>query len=893
MDKRTGQTHPRLARSSRALRWPRLIAAASVGILCSVAIITGIIQYATSTPDWGMTLDASGPQSTCYPVICTTYAWRVARVDVGGLAFNNGINVGTVICGYSDSQITPGNVTSMTNAASVIMAQQLVILQSGNKSNACHLPSLTSTVSAGQVTLLSALGDLLIELISASLAILIVLHGTQRNLVWHTAAFLVSMVLTFGTLPLVTNSPVLEIAAEVIASLVTPTLLATLLWRLLLSAPTRPLGTQGRAILFALLFILNAALAAGLLFAVAFQHANIYNFLVKVDPLLVVVNVLITLGTVIGIGLFSRDAVRRDNARILGIGTLIALLPVLVFAVLPAIIPNFHPLIDSTAVATSLGVFPLALAYVVLRRDLLHTDVLVRRTAVQAIWLIFLAFTSALLLTVLAGVLNISAQDAALLFAGLIVLGLVAPLLNNSARWITEAGIFPEVQRYRRLLRRARVGGQTEEREIADALIGEVTIALPIRSATLLVRHDEVGLYEVVGGLAIPPVTVDHPILAAFTSRPLAVVREDLAPYGPLPFEPPPSSFWECFVPIVLENRLVGLLLLGPRDDDIGYSTTDRTQLFRLANQRAVALDYLRVLSALRAALEEQKRIDALKDQFIMTAHHELRTPLTSMMGYIDIVARMGVTSWQQDPDDVELMVSEALRSGEDLVHLLDTLLAADRASVRSPVLHPAYIALGETLRRLATDAMMAGAEQAARISITCPPELVAYADRDAFGQIITNLLSNAAKYSPEHAPIEVTVWRKEDAPLVEITVRDYGDGVPLDQQSAIFEKFIRLERDLNSTIRGTGLGLAIVRDRVQAMGGNVWVESTGIPGEGATFHVTLPSSAADVALPDAPTDPALPVAVAATPAQRDLSAELTDTLPRHKLVRYGPPAEG
>jgi hypothetical protein len=280
---------------------------------------------------------------------------------------------------------------------------------------------------------------------------------------------------------------------------------------------------------------------------------------------------------------------------------------------------------------------------------------------------------------------------------------------------------------------------------------------------------------------------------------------------------------------------------------------------------------------------------------------------------------------------------------------LLDTLLAADRASVRAPELHPAYVALAETLRRLAADADVAKPNQPNRITIQCPPDLTGWADREAFNQVFINLLSNASKYSPEAAPIEVAAWRHDDGQMVEVTVRDYGDGVPPDQQHAIFEKFIRLERDLNSPIRGTGLGLAIVRDRMEAMGGKVWVESTGIPGEGSTFHITIPATptaahadagddstpitmpipaiapstitqaaslaeaaaglppitTAPLILEETPVTAPLPIVAPAPPAEtapapvlstpeRTPAAgtvdPLTDTLPRRKLVRYGPP---
>ncbi len=117
------------------------------------------------------------------------------------------------------------------------------------------------------------------------------------------------------------------------------------------------------------------------------------------------------------------------------------------------------------------------------------------------------------------------------------------------------------------------------------------------------------------------------------------------------------------------------------------------------------------------------------------------------------------------------------------------------------------------------------------------------------------NLMSNALKYSGPGAPIEITArveqpvvvphgWRRATiaAPrLVEVSVRDYGFGIPPDQAILLFQRFVRLERDIASAVVGTGLGLALCRSHVEAMGGHIWVESTGVPGEGSTFTFTLP----------------------------------------------------
>jgi signal transduction histidine kinase len=142
------------------------------------------------------------------------------------------------------------------------------------------------------------------------------------------------------------------------------------------------------------------------------------------------------------------------------------------------------------------------------------------------------------------------------------------------------------------------------------------------------------------------------------------------------------------------------------------------------------------------------------------------------------------------------------------------------------------------------------------QITIDIADGLVVLAESVRLQQVMTNLLSNAGKYSPPGSPIAVTaaVVRKpaevherkrerhtSEGGLVEISVRDYGLGIPPDQVDVLFHRFVRLPRDLASTTVGNGLGLYLCRALVTAMNGKIWVESTGVSGEGSTFRIQLP----------------------------------------------------
>ncbi len=273
----------------------------------------------------------------------------------------------------------------------------------------------------------------------------------------------------------------------------------------------------------------------------------------------------------------------------------------------------------------------------------------------------------------------------------------------------------------------------------------------------------------------------------------------------------------------------------------------------------------LLALGTARIEVVRAKRLDELKDQFIRSVNHELRTPIMTILGYLDLLVNPQTRDRQVAPERAKLYLQNAYLAGQSLRALLASILDTRRLDLgelgaEEFTLEPVVIktALEETLPMIPMGHEAAdGAQRDLHLSVS--PELVALAEPVRVRQILTNLLTNALKYSPPGSPIEVTAravvvgtsaggarWRRraeQEQQMVEIAVRDYGLGVPADQIPLLFQRFARLQRDMESNVTGTGLGLYICRILAERMGGGIRVESAGIPGQGSTFFVLLPAA--------------------------------------------------
>lgn len=233
-----------------------------------------------------------------------------------------------------------------------------------------------------------------------------------------------------------------------------------------------------------------------------------------------------------------------------------------------------------------------------------------------------------------------------------------------------------------------------------------------------------------------------------------------------------------------------------------------------------------------RAVTERLREVDRLKSEFVQIVAHDLRSPMTAVAGLADTLQ----TRWEDiDADTKRTMLTNIGDSTQRMSDLVVDVL--DIALIESGELRYEITSFDMVrVVRQAVEDLELDASQP-RIYLHIEDDVpAAMGDERRHRQVVANLLSNALKYSPEGARIDVNVTRDEGELVV--GVRDRGDGIALDEQSRIFEKFGRAVSPSDAT-PGSGLGLFICKAMVESQGGRIWVEST--PGEGATFRFTAP----------------------------------------------------
>lgn len=261
----------------------------------------------------------------------------------------------------------------------------------------------------------------------------------------------------------------------------------------------------------------------------------------------------------------------------------------------------------------------------------------------------------------------------------------------------------------------------------------------------------------------------------------------------------------------------------------------------------------------LETAYEQQLHLNELKDQFLLNVNHELRTPLTEIHGYLDLLTEY---RGQLDEAMQNTFIDHAVHGSEELLQLVGNVLDAIRGDIFRKEAQYEELSMAQMVNEVIA-LFEPNKQRDYNLQVHIDESVMIRADRQFLHQILVNLLSNAFKYSPHGTTITISAQAlvqasenstQETPPKVLVSVQDTGPGIPPGDIPILFGKFVRLQRDMVGSVRGTGLGLYICKQMVENMGGRIWVESTGIPGEGSRFSFTLDAPSSSLAdVPDAP----------------------------------------
>lgn len=319
----------------------------------------------------------------------------------------------------------------------------------------------------------------------------------------------------------------------------------------------------------------------------------------------------------------------------------------------------------------------------------------------------------------------------------------------------------------------------------------------------------------------------------------------------------------ECLaLPMKSQNQILGVIIVGQKDS-LPFGIPEKKLLSTVGHQLTIALDSALAyeeIEALNIGLEGKvkertselqdantqlamandrlKELDRLKSQFLSHCSHELRTPLTSIKGFTENLLRGMVGNLT---DRQQLYLNRINANSDRLTRMIGDLLDLSRIEAGTVRLHQTPLLLSKVLEDATQELLPLTESKDQQLVVeTGEHPLSIMGDADRLHQIITNLVHNAHKFTPEQGTICV---RAHPVPpqQIALVVSDTGPGIPQDAQKNLFEPFFQAHRKPEIGIEGLGLGLSIVRQLVELHGGSISVESQ--EGRGTTFRILLPAA--------------------------------------------------
>lgn len=291
---------------------------------------------------------------------------------------------------------------------------------------------------------------------------------------------------------------------------------------------------------------------------------------------------------------------------------------------------------------------------------------------------------------------------------------------------------------------------------------------------------------------------------------------------------------------VTLRTRIISAVTQPLKDvTSVTHAIAEGAVSGRIEVSRSASADAAQVADAInklaaRAStdIEELRRLERVRSEFIANVSHELRTPIFSVQGYLETL----LDGAADDPAVSQQFLEKAYNNALRLNVLLNDLI--DISRIESGELKFSFRSFDVTdlIRDLVQELQIRAEQQHVSITTTMPDDAYVYGDRERISQVLINLVENAIKYNVANGRVDIIVEREADR--WKITVRDTGIGIPEEHLPRIFERFYRVDKDRSRAVGGTGLGLAIVKHICEAHRSNVTMTST--PNVGTTISFSL-----------------------------------------------------
>jgi signal transduction histidine kinase len=515
---------------------------------------------------------------------------------------------------------------------------------------------------------------------------------------------------------------------------------------------------------------------------------------------------------------FSPQSTPREKgqSKALLVGLLVSTVPAL-------LVPQAHFLgvhVDLEGLENFvLPLWPLAISYAVVRYQLFDISPLIRRS------LVYLLSATVLSLIYVAGTTATEALIGSQThFPGIVATVLVAfafaPVRDHVKRWL-DARFFRSPYRFDAVIAAfTRMAQETVEPEaLLEAYVAALDGALAPSRLAIVLSQD-----------------------GRRTAARLGCSEADCQALAPLLETGATSVVWQgtptLCLPLVVQDRLLGHAVVGPKKSELAYTERDRALLHELTQLLAVWLNLFERFEKVRRQTQEisaLRRSEAMQGQFLNVVSHELKIPLSVIMSSLNILERSDAA---QDAKTVRHL-TRIRRSLADLVGLVGDLLNAGQLQsghfhLRTQTLDFAHV-VAETVAEMKPLAENKTHELSMTIDAALPPVC---GDETRLAQVLRNLIHNAIRYTPAGGRIQLSL--EAAGPHLRCEVRDDGPGIEAAAMPHLFQRFSQVHSEAADRDQGVGLGLFISKAIVEAHGGAIGVESA--PGAGSAFWFTLPA---------------------------------------------------